>query len=150
MMDQGTVTPDRWFQAVMDWWKTVYDFYKHLMTIALLSIGTVGALVGGPFKNVVQLDKPQAALVPKALVVVIIVAFTIAAAMAIQGLHSARQKMLCMRKERYQSEAGLRELRDQHVGVLLEVSPKTVWWTVSVSSLVGVIMFIAFLLVAIF
>lgn len=83
---------DRWFQTVMDWWKTVYDFYKHLMTLALVSIGTVGALVGGPFKSVVQLEKPQAALVPKALVVVIIGAFTIAALMSVVGMHSARQK----------------------------------------------------------
>lgn len=154
-MDQGQETRDRWFQIVIEWWKSVYDFFKHLMTIALLAIGTVGALVGGPFKSVVQLDNPQAALGPKVLVLVIVVAFTIAAATAVQGMHSARQKMLHMKD--FSSEVHLRnlelrlrELRDRPVGILWEVSPKTVWWTVSVSSLVGVLAFISFLLGAIF
>ena len=125
------------------------------MTIALVAIGTVGALVGGPFKSVVQLDNPQAALGPKVLVLVIVVAFTIAAATAVQGMHSARQKMLQMKDfssevDLRNLELRLRELRDRPVGILWEVSPKTVWWTVSVSSLVGVLAFISFLLGAIF
>jgi len=91
-MELGTETRDRWFQIVIEWWKCVYDFYKHMMTIALLAIGTVGALVGGPFKRYVQLHDPQAALEPKVLVAVVVIAFTIAAATAVQGMHSARQK----------------------------------------------------------
>jgi hypothetical protein len=160
MMDQGNddlnagLTTEerraRWFQAVMDWWKTVYDFFKHLMTIALLAIGTVGALVGGPFKNVVQLEKPQAPLLPIVLVGVMIVAFAIAAAVAVQGMHSARQKMLCMKDVRNQTDAGLKDLRDRKVGLLLEVSPKAVWVIVQWSYLVGVSAFIIFLLIAMF
>jgi hypothetical protein len=154
-MDQGQETQDRWFQIVIEWWKSVYDFYKHLMTISLVAIGTVGALVGGPFKSVVQVDNPQAALGPKVLVLVIVVAFTIAAATAVQGMHSARQKMLHMKDFSNEVnlrnlELRLRELRDRPVGILWEVSPKTVWFTVSVSSLVGVLAFISFLLGAIF
>src|SRR5918994_2057221 len=143
-MEQGQETRDRWFQIVIEWWKSVYDFYKHLMTISLVAIGTVGALVGGPFKSVVKLDNPQAALGPKVLVAVIVVAFTIAAATAVQGMHSARQKMLHMKDfsnevDRRHLEFSLRELRDRPVGILWKVSPKTVWWTVSVSSIVGVL-----------
>ena len=154
-MDQGQETRDRWFQIVIEWWKCVYDFFKHLMTISLVAIGTIGALVGGPFKGVVKLDNPQAALGSKVLVLVIVVAFTIAAATAVQGMHSARQKMLYMKN--FSNEGDLRnlelrlqELRDRPVGILWEVSPKTVWFTVSVSSLVGVLAFISFLLGAIF
>jgi hypothetical protein len=154
-MEQGQETRDRWFQIVIEWWKCVYDFYKHLMTIALLAIGTVGALVGGPFKSVVKLDNTQAALGPKVLVVVIVVAFTIAAATAVQGMHSARQKMFHMKDfsnevDIRNLELRLRRLRDSPVGMLWEVSPKTVWWTVSVSSLVGVLAFVSFLLDAMF
>jgi hypothetical protein len=125
------------------------------MTISLVAIGTVGALVGGPFKRFVQLDDPQAAWGPKVLVAVIVIAFTIAAATAVQGMHSARQKMLHMKDFSNESdlenlEFRLRELRARPVGILWEVSSTTVWWTVSVSSLVGVLAFIGFLLGAIF
>jgi len=46
-------------------------------------------------------------------------------------------------------EFRLRELRDRPVGILWKVSPKKVWWTVSLSFLVGLIAFIFFLLGAI-
>jgi esterase/lipase len=158
-MDQGNddpntdLTPEethtRWFQAVMDWWKTVYDFYKHLMTIALGSIAAVVALVGGPFKSVFKPEQPQAAMVPKVLVVVSILAFAVAAAMSVQGIHSARQKMLRMREARYQNEAGLRELRDERVGDLLKVYPSQIWLIVHWAYLGGLFVFIIFLLIAI-
>ncbi len=48
------------------------------------------------------------------------------------------------------NEADFLALRRRPVGLLLRVSPKTVWLTVSLSSLAGVITFIIFLLVAIF
>src|SRR5215211_3322629 len=137
---------DRWFQAIMDWWKTVYDFFKHLMTIALLSIGTVGALLGGPFKSGLQLGKPEAPLVPKVLVVVIFVAFTIAAAMSAQGMHSARQKMLAMRE--VTNEAGFMAKRTDSVGGLFKVSSETVWSIVQWSYLAGVFAFIILLFIA--
>ena len=139
----------RWFQAVMDWWKTVYDFYEHLVSITLLSIGTVVALAGGPFKSVLQLEKPQAALVRKVLVVVTILAFTVAAAMSVQGIHSARQKMLHMKEARYQNEAGLQELREQPVGLLLVVSPAQIWRIVHWAYLGGLFVFVIFVLIAI-
>jgi len=49
----------------MEWSKTVYDFYKNFMTVALASIAAAAALAGGVFKYTVA---PAAPLMPKALV----------------------------------------------------------------------------------
>ena len=139
---------DRWFQAVMEWWKTWYDFYKHLMTIALLSIGTLGALVGGPFKSVVQLDDPKAAWGAKILVMLIVFAFAIAAAVAAQGMHAARENIFAMKDVRTNKE--FLEMREAPVGGRLKVHRNTVWKIVQWSYLAGLFLFIIFLFIPLF
>lgn len=139
---------ERWFDAIMDFWKLAYDFYKHLMTIALLSIGTVGALIGGPFKGAVQLDKPQTPWWLKALVGVIIGLFTIAAAMAVKGMHSTRTKTLHMKLVK--DEGDFKNERDKRVGRLLPLTTREIWSVIQWSYLLGLVAFVIFLFIALF
>lgn len=60
---------NRKFQSRMEWLKTVYDYYKHFMTIAFASIATVAAvaaLVSEAIKT--STFGAEAPLVPKLLV----------------------------------------------------------------------------------
>jgi len=49
--DAAKEEADRMRRSALEYWKTYYDFYKHLMTIALTAIGVFGALLGGAFSD---------------------------------------------------------------------------------------------------
>ena len=116
----------RIFQSTMEWWKTVYDFYKHLTTIALASIAAFGALLGGAFRDALG---PNAGPMPRYLVIIAFVAFALTAIMAVQGIHYARRSILHMRdSEPRMRDFGEEPMLEDYV-YSLETLRKYRWWT---------------------
>jgi hypothetical protein len=110
---------DRAFQSRMEWLKTLYDFYKHFMTIAFTSIAAVlaaAAFLGDTFKKTSGVDTPP---IPTALLVVLAVVFAIVAIVAflitghasLQGMTLARQHILGLPKVK--NDEGFEKLRKE-------------------------------------
>jgi hypothetical protein len=153
---------DRIFQSTIEWWKTVYDFYKHLITIALASIAAFGALLGGAFRHAFGLN---AGSMPRFLVIGTFIAFALTAIMAVQGMHYARRSILHMRDfddmgrpERYiEKLESLREYRwwkgEWRKGRELFpkglLNRKRVWFLVWFFYTSGILAFILFLFIAV-
>jgi hypothetical protein len=138
---------DRIFQSYMEWLKTVYDFYKHLMVIAVASIAALAALIGGVFKRAFR---PEAAIEPQLLVGLSILAFLITSVVAIEGMNRARRTILHLHeaggtgsKDKYE------RLRNEH-GKIGRLTREQVWRLSAWSYAVGIILFIIFLVTAIF
>jgi hypothetical protein len=49
-------TQERVFQSDLEFWKIQYDFFKHLMTLAIALIAGFGAMLGGVFEDQVVLE----------------------------------------------------------------------------------------------
>jgi hypothetical protein len=133
---------DRIFQSRMEWLKTVYDFYKHLMVVALASVAAVAALLGGVFKDTVSRNAPWE---PKLLGGAAIVAFLITASGSIGGLNRARRTML--RLHEAEGEEEFEDLRERH-GKIGLLSREQVWLVSMGSYFAGSIALIIFVVTA--
>jgi hypothetical protein len=125
---------DRIFQSYMEWLKTVYDFYKHLMIIALASIAAMVALLGDVFK-------------PQPLVAVAIVAFLLASVVSLGGMNRARRTILHLHEAR--TRAHFECLREKH-GKIGWLTRKQVWILSTGFYAIGIFAFIIFLATGIF
>ncbi len=130
---------DRIFWSGLEWWKAVYDFYKHLQTITLASLAVVGALLGGPFEGTLS---PDGALGPKLFAVAALSAFLVASLITIPGMSMGRRNILYMRAVTNVEE--LQERRDR------EKRSKTIWAAVRLFYIGGVFAFVAFLISSLF
>jgi hypothetical protein len=138
-------TPDPIVQIGTEWYKLLYDFYKHFMTVALASIAAVGALLGGPFRDAIG---PGAGWLPQALTVITFVAFIITLLSTVEGMHLARSKVLGMHEvttfkqfEKHRKTPGPKYPR---------VPPTVIWSTVWSSYVVGIVAFILLLFTSAF
>jgi|SRR5215203_1992414 len=138
-MDEG----DRIFWSTMEWWKVVYDFYKNFQTIAFASIAVLGALLGGPFEDIIS---SKSDLLPKLLVslafVVAFIAFLYSSRQAFQGMSMARRRILHM--ENVTTEEERQKNRDE------EAHSEKIWKATWKSFVVGICAFFTFIVTGLF
>jgi hypothetical protein len=79
--------------TAVEYCKTVYDYYKHLMTVSLAAIAPFGAMLGGVFSN--SAAWPDGALVSRTTFVVLVFAcFLQTALAAAQAMAKAERNIL--------------------------------------------------------
>jgi hypothetical protein len=139
-VDPNKEITDRYLQITLEWWKTVYDFYKHLMTVTVTSIGGFGALLAAVYQDSFG---PNANLVPQLCAFLTFVAFIYAAYQTLEGMTMARGQILHMRDAA--TTQAVQRQREQN-----RVKAETIWTRVQWSYAVGVMMFLLFLISASF
>ena len=138
-------TPSQIFQSGTEWYKLVYDFYKHFMTIALASIAAVGTLLGGVFRDAIG---PKAGSMTQVLITIVFAAFIITLMSAVEGMHLARSKVLAMHKVANFCE--FKTVRAERGDKFPRFPPSVIWSTVWSSYVVGIVAFVLLLVTSVF